>query len=403
MLTKLSHPPLVLLLLLAVAPKRIDSFTSRIAVVGVDDATSRIRTRRGDGTPPPLTTRGGGARGGGNDDVDNDAACACGWNANANCRGCGGCGGGGDRRAFLLRPPLAVAAVGAASSIAASASTMSRPANASEEQVVQRKPPPVLPLSTTAERLRAVPTFAIVDGNGVPFHTYDKDSGGGYGYFFASYGSAEYVLDDARAAYAKATKDAEGGKDVGGGEEGGGGNDVDAVPDAWGRAKIVTVPLDAVMQLSIRKTSSLAQNGRGRRFDTYYQVIPSQEDQNAALRIENGPRYRERGRVPLFYVDGLTLPSSSTSTRGVDVAERVDPVYFRVQDLRDEWDVQYPGLPLPNIRVRELNETFRAMIRPGGKETNLRNLVFVPSKESVARAKDGYAGGYKLGEMILTK
>jgi hypothetical protein len=158
-------------------------------------------------------------------------------------------------------------------------------------------------------------------------------------------------------------------------------------------------------KLSIRKTSSLAQNGKGRRFDTYYQVRPSREDQNAVLRIEDGPRYRERGRVPLFYVDDVSLPSSSTltSTTGVDVAERVDPVYFRVQDLRDEWDVQYHGLPFPNIRVRELNETFRAMIRPGGKETNLRNLVFVPRKEGVARAKDGYAGGYMLGEMILTK
>jgi hypothetical protein len=415
-------PPLLALLLIAV-PGRIDSFTSR--TVGVDDATSRMRTR-GDGNIPSLTMR----RGTGDDDDDHPASSSSssflavpppfsprhrsmttsshdrgiliddadrGWNANVN--------GSGGRRAFLLRPPLAAAAV-ASAAVAASASTMSRPANAmstssSSEEQTKQKPPPVLPLVTTAERLRVVPTFAIVDGNGVPFHTYDKDSAGGYGYFFTSYRSAEYVLDDARAAYAKA-------KDAEGGEGGEGGGNVDAVPDAWGQARITMVPLDAVMQLSIRKTSSLAQNGKGKRFDTYYQVIPSQEDQNAALKIEDGPRYRERGRVPLFYVDGLTLPpsssSSSSTTMDIDpAAARMDPVYFRVQDLKDEWNAQYPELPLPNIRVRELNETFRAMIRPGGKETNLRNLVFVPSKESVKRAKDAYTGGYKLGEMILTK
>ena len=238
-----------------------------------------------------------------------------------------------------------------------------------------------------------MPTFTIVDGNGIPFHTYDKDSAGGFGYFFTSYTSAEYVLDDAKKAFAKAKTDAATKKEEGGegaiGEDGTG-----DVPDAWGKAQIVTLPLDVVMQLSVKKMKSVAQNGKGKSFSTFYQVIPETSDLNAALRIESGPRYSERGRVPLFYVDGLTL---SEESGGV-----VNPVYFRIKDLKAEWERQHPNSDVPTIKVRELNETFRAMIRPGGKDESVRNLVFVPIFESVEKAK-GSGRSYKLGEMILTK
>ena len=260
-----------------------------------------------------------------------------------------------------------------------------QPANAAE------KPPPIIPLVTTAKRLRTVPLFTIVDGNGVPFHTYDKDSAGGFGYFFTTYQSALYVLDDAKNAFTKAKEEAAKTKDKGAGSIGEEGSS--DVPDAWGQAQIVTLPLDIVMQLSVKKTQSVAQNGKGNKFDTYYQVIPSTEDLNAALRIENSQRYSERGRVPLFYVDGLTM---------LEEGAAVNPVFFRVKDLIAEWQKQYPDKEVPKIKVRELNETFRAMIRPGGKDTSVENLVFVPIPESVEKAKDS-GKSYKLGEMILTK
>ena len=305
------------------------------------------------------------------------------------------------RRGFLhaaLVPPIASSSL----LLVAAAAGAPGPARSAPPAAGDARPPPLVPPRAVARRLRAVPTFAIVDGDGVPFHTYDKDSAGGYGYFFASYKSAEYVLQDAREAFAKAK--------AGEGAGGGGGGPDDVVPDAWGRARVATVPLDAVMQLTVRRAKSVARNGKGREFDAYYQVIPSQEDQNAALRIEDGPRYRERGRVPLFYVDGLTLaapPDDGPSPEGGSAT--VNPVYFRVRDLRDEWERQHPdGTPLPAVRVRELNETFRAMIRPGGKDDAgglLRNTVFVPSPESVERAREVSrgGGGYRLGEMILTK
>ncbi|KAL3804257.1 hypothetical protein ACHAWO_009858 [Cyclotella atomus] len=264
-------------------------------------------------------------------------------------------------------------------------------ATATQPAFAAEKPPPIIPLVTTAKRLHAVPTFTIVDGNGVPFHTYDKDSAGGYGYFFTTYQSALYVLDDAKAAFAKAKEEAAKNKDKNTGaigEEG-----TSDVPDAWGQAQIVTLPLDVVMQLSVKKTQSAAQNGKGNKFVTYYQVIPSTEDLNAALRIENSQRYSERGRVPLFFVDGLTISE--------DGAE-VNPVYFRTKDLIAEWQKQYPDKEVPQIKVRELNETFRAMIRPGGKDTSVEKLVFVANPESVEKAKT-CGRSYKLGEMILTK
>jgi len=106
------------------------------------------------------------------------------------------------------------------------------------------KPPPIIPLLTTAKRLRTVPLFAIVDGNGTPFHTYDKDSAGGFGYFFTTYTSAEYVLDDAKKAYEKAKLEAAQKKEAGETTTGGsiGEDGTGDVPDTWGQAQIVTVP-----------------------------------------------------------------------------------------------------------------------------------------------------------------
>jgi len=286
--------------------------------------------------------------------------------------------------------------------LVALATTLLAPQSAS---AASEKPPPIIPLIDTAKRLRAVPTFTIVDGNGVPFHTYDKDSAGGFGYFFTDYVSATYVLEDAQKAFAKA-KSAE--KDDGEENDDGRGSIGDdgagSVPDAWGAARIVTLPLDVVLQLSVRKSKSVATNGKGKSFSAFYQVIPETNDLNAALKIENTQRYAERGRVPLFYADGLTLPSDSPGVAAGSVEEgsAANPVYFRQSDLKREWNKQYPDEELPTIKVRELNETFRAMIRPGGRDDSVKNLVFVPIPESVERAR-GAGRSYKLGQMILTK
>ena len=109
------------------------------------------------------------------------------------------------------------------------------------------KPPPIIPLLTTAKRLHPVPLFTIVDGNGVPFHTYDKDSASGFGYFFTTYQSALYVLDDAKNAFAKAKEEAA--KNQGNGKGAIGAEGDSDVPDAWGLSQIVTLPLGKIIVL----------------------------------------------------------------------------------------------------------------------------------------------------------
>ncbi len=221
-------------------------------------------------------------------------------------------------------------------------------------------------------------------------------------------------MEDAKKAFEKAKK--ENAASTKAKEEEDGNTDStedDDVPESWGRAQIVTIPLDLALQLSIKSTKSLALNGRGKTFATYYQIIPDTFALNAALRIDDGMRYRERGRIPLFYVDGMTVvvPSDKNvagerSGDGGGGSELLHPVYLNIKDLKEEWNKQHPDSSevLPPIKVRELNETFRSMIRPGGNDDSVRNIIFVPDSESAELARKKVVGrSYKLGEMILTK
>ena len=103
--------------------------------------------------------------------------------------------------------------------------------------------------------------------------------------------------------------------------------------------------------------------------------------------MDNDSRYSERGSAPLFYIDDITL--SSTNKEDGTITQ-YNPVYFRVQDLLSEYANRNPDAAaspvdeiMAKVRVRELNETFRGMIRPGGKDESVKNLLFVPIPESV--------------------
>ena len=114
-------------------------------------------------------------------------------------------------------------------------------------------------------------------------------------------------------------------------------------------------------------------------------------------------RYKQRGRVPLFYVDGFVHDDGMT------------PVFFSTKDLRLAWNASEKNRdgknPILNsqIQVRELSETFRAMIKPGGTDESVKDLVFVPSAESTKTANElrqkqkGSGEVYKIGRIVLTK
>jgi hypothetical protein len=86
----------------------------------------------------------------------------------------------------------------------------------------------------------------------------------------------------------------------------------------------------------------------------------------------------------------------------------MNPVFFSTKDLRLEWNKQFPDQALLNnrIQVRELSETFRAMIKPGGTDESVRNILFVPSTESVGVAQSmrqkQQGEIYKMGQIVLT-
>jgi len=105
-------------------------------------------------------------------------------------------------------------------------------------------------------RLRRVPVYAIVDGEGTPFATYDPNSATANCYFFLAVDNAKAVLDDARQAYEQA-KDRR-----------------DDVADSWGNSRIVALSLDFAMRLTVNtQAANVAQNGKS--FKTAYQVLPS--------------------------------------------------------------------------------------------------------------------------------
>ena len=95
-------------------------------------------------------------------------------------------------------------------------------------------------------RLRSIPTFCLVNSEGVPFMIFDGQASA-TGYFFLSYETAVRALEDAR----KKDKN-EGAKEI------------------WSDAKIMVVPLAVAMQLSLRKTQRDAINeGINLKFNTY--------------------------------------------------------------------------------------------------------------------------------------
>ena len=244
-----------------------------------------------------------------------------------------------------------------------------------------------------ARRLRKVPTFAIVDGNGTPFATYSKTEGTATGYFFTTFEGATYVLEDARKAFAEAK---EAGKPT---------------EDSWGDSQIVSVSLAQALQLSIKKQSNIIRNNiNNQTVTTYYQILPGAEELSLAMKLEKiksstkSVRYSERGRVPLFYSPLLTLPSPTNEN------EVVQPMYLSAKDLVAEWDKQQQNSPnpqkIPSVEVRELTEIFYAMLKPGGEDQSVRNMVFMATSTSLEKVKELSAANnnlrYNIGQVVLT-
>lgn len=212
--------------------------------------------------------------------------------------------------------------------------------------------------STAAQvflRLKNIPTFCIVDPNGVPFMIFDGQASA-MGYFFLSFDIAAQALKDARQ------------KDT---NQGAG--------EVWEQAKIIVVPLAVALQVTLRKSQRPAVNADDIKFKTYGDIVPSQEGIDDAKVLDSSAgklssKWEQKGRVPLFYIEGMTLENGQT------------PRYFNRRDLLQEWTKQHPppsgdgGVAVePKIQVIDLVELFRTAL-PSLEA--LEKITLVPVAES---------------------
>jgi hypothetical protein len=118
-------------------------------------------------------------------------------------------------------------------------------------------------------------------------------------------------------------------------------------------------------------------------FSTFNDIVSSAEGVADAKIVAKGnpDRWSQKGRVPLFYIDGLTIPDP----RGGPKPKQ--PRYFNKADLLAEWRAQNGSAPQPTIQVVEMIELFRNALSRNDW-TTLDDLAFMPVKETNQVAKE---------------
>jgi len=238
--------------------------------------------------------------------------------------------------------------------------------------------------SKLASLLKRIPTFAIVDTNGVPYFVVGEDAKL-TSYFFTSYDEAKRILDVANKSSDKAIKESKkelkqknGGKLTKGDEE-----EIGINP--WKSARITSVPLDLAVSLS----------SKGKLAGAYFKVSPSELDIEDALSIDGSDDLPE-GKVPLFYIEDMTKVGNNGA--------KVSPLYFHKDQLISEWKKNAKSdAEDPEIKVTELFATITEMIRPDGKDEDLKTLEFVTPLDSEAKAEKCKKGAptFRLGERLV--
>jgi Tic22-like family len=204
-----------------------------------------------------------------------------------------------------------------------------------------------------AQLLHVIPTFTLVDAEGVPYMVVGADARV-TGYFFTTYGEAERI----RALAAR-----------GGGP--------------WPQARISTVPLDVAVTLSLKAGAGNIRNS--------FQVAPAASDVREALAVTGQDDVAE-GKVPLFYFANFTMAGTEDM-----------PVYFQKDQLIREYKLQTKTAEddLPSVQVTELFAVLTAMVQQSTKDTDLNHIVFVAPPESRQRAQECQRRGGKKPPFVL--
>lgn len=107
----------------------------------------------------------------------------------------------------------------------------------------------------------------------------------------------------------------------------------------------------------------------------YFQIAPAESDIDDALSI-TGKKSLAEGKVPLFYMKDFTTPNGKS------------PLYFRKSELIQDYQKQYPmEKTLPEILVSELFAVLIELVKPGGNDDELKNIILIPPRESIQKAK----------------
>mmetsp|Transcript_3421 Transcript_3421/g.5209 ORF Transcript_3421/g.5209 Transcript_3421/m.5209 type:complete len:304 (-) Transcript_3421:62-973(-) len=212
-----------------------------------------------------------------------------------------------------------------------------------------------------SDLLKKVPTFTIVDTDGVPYMVVGEDAKV-TGYFFTTYGEAKRLLNVAKSSADKAIKEAKAEMKLNPSA-----NQDPIGENPWAKARIISVPLDFAVTLASKSTSA-----------AYFRVAPADDDVADALKIIGKDDLAE-GKVPLFYFQNFSFE---------ETGDKQSPVYFRKAELLEAWKNANGNIDPPEIEVTELFSVLKAMIKPGGTDKELASIVFVPPKESKQKAKE---------------
>eukprot|EP00529_Nitzschia_sp_RCC80_P021012 CAMPEP_0113465856 /NCGR_PEP_ID=MMETSP0014_2-20120614/13964_1 /TAXON_ID=2857 /ORGANISM="Nitzschia sp." /LENGTH=407 /DNA_ID=CAMNT_0000358045 /DNA_START=173 /DNA_END=1396 /DNA_ORIENTATION=+ /assembly_acc=CAM_ASM_000159 len=211
-------------------------------------------------------------------------------------------------------------------------------------------------------RLVSIPTFCLVDPNGVPFMIFDSQSTA-TGYFFLSFEVAAEALEDARKKDTKTS----------------------VAQELWKSAQIIVVPLSVAIQLALTKRQRTGVNSNISSFNTFNDIVASAEgvsDARLVSKAGNPDRWSQKGRVPLFYIDGLTIPDPKGGPT------RKQPRYFNKTDLLAEWRTQNgSSTPPPPVQLVEMIELFRNALSKNDW-SSVDELAIMPVKETNQVAKE---------------
>lgn len=283
-------------------------------------------------------------------------------------------------RRGMLQQGMATVTVGTLSSFSLVASPQfARAASATTEKTQSDEKEGLMTAYAVADLLHPVPTFTIVDEKGIPFTVVGEDAKV-TGYFFTTYTEASRIVQLAKKSADKAIAKAKADKE----------EDIGINP--WKNARVSTVPLDYAVTVV---SKSMRMSGGG----VYFKIAPAEEDVNDALAV-TGDEDLSEGKVPLFYYEDFTIDD------GKGEGKQKTPLYFRKDELEKEWRRSNPEKEAPKVNVTELLSLLSELVRPGGTDDELRDVMFVSPKESESKRKDclkkgGNEPAFVVGKRII--